>query len=143
MNEAGGLAGNASRTIVLSGHSTPQRVVKHAHFGGAGHALQEVDGFGIINPFDFLFVPEILDRASVRKELESHLVEREFRCRGAQIVDGCRVSFDLNGRQRNARRGLVGVGDQLLARRRHIIQGRLDVRQRDDCDLDHSGRSAS
>jgi hypothetical protein len=129
MDEIGGLAGNAGRPIVLPRHATPQCVVKHPHFGRAGHPLQEVDGLGIINPFDFLFVPEILDRASVREKLKTDLIEREFRGRRAKVVDDGRVSFDLNRRQRNARRGLIGIGNELLARSGNIIQGRLDVRQ--------------
>jgi hypothetical protein len=74
MDEIGRLARNSGRAIVLPGHATPQCVVKYAHFGRAGHPLQEVDGFGIINSFDFVFVPEIPDRASMREKLKTYLV---------------------------------------------------------------------
>jgi hypothetical protein len=112
-------------------------VWSNADLGRAGHALQERDGLGVIDAPDFVLVPEVLDRAPMAEELETGPVEREFRSRGPEIVDGRRVPLDLNIGQRDASRRFVGIGNELLARGRNIIQGRLDVRQRGDCDLDH------
>jgi hypothetical protein len=65
----------------------------------------------------------------MREKLKTYLVEREFRRRGAKIVDGRRVSFDLNIGRRNPSGGLVGIGNKLLVCSRDIIQGRFYVRQ--------------
>jgi hypothetical protein len=72
-------------------------VVKDAHFARASDPLQEVDGFRIVDAFDFLLVPKIPDRASMGQELEPDVVQHELGRRGTKIVDDRCMLVSLSG----------------------------------------------
>ena len=129
--------GERRRSDRSAGHVAPQRVVKDAHFVRPSDALQEINGFGIVDALDLVLVPEIPDRASMGQELKPDVVQQELRRRGTKVVDDRRVLVSLCGRPWNSGRRLVGVGDRLLAGGGQIVQGGLNVGQRRGCDLIH------